>query len=233
MSLIFTLFCDILIPQELCQASLADALDHYLLHDRTSGRPQRGLLLDVLLGVASGLAHLHRAGVVHGALTPNSILLQKTSLPGGSRITVKINDFALGSLLYPPPGTPGHNNPLGEHSRHPSVVPFYLAPEVALSGLASKEGDIFSFGVIMIELFSRVNPYLGIGNGVFERNPHFLSSTSEFVPLPVLLLAESCLAVDPALRPGLDQVLGNIQVRLMQSFWSDVFSFVSESLPRL
>ena len=97
--------------------------------------------VDIVLGVAEGLAHAHKVGLIHRDVKPANILLNQEAVP-------QIGDFGLaarsgdGALSM---GTPG-----------------YLAPEViAQPDLADKRADIYSTGVILFELLTAKLPRKG------------------------------------------------------------------------
>lgn len=45
-----------------------------------------------------------------------------------------------------------------------SIKSLFSAPEVMAHGIFSKASDIFSFGIVLWELFERKIPYMGISN---------------------------------------------------------------------
>ncbi|XP_066357789.1 putative disease resistance protein At3g14460 isoform X3 [Miscanthus floridulus] len=93
----------------------------------------------IIKGICSGLEYLHGCNIIHLDLKPQNILMDATMMP-------KIADFDLSRLLGEqksqtvtktanPPGTRG-----------------YMAPEYIDRGVISKKADIFSLGVIIIEI---------------------------------------------------------------------------------
>ena len=97
--------------------------------------------VDVVLAVAEGLAHAHKAGLVHRDVKPANILLTQEAVP-------KIGDFGLAARS-------------GEDGICMGT-PDYLAPEVlARPDLADQRGDIFSTGVILYELLTGSLPRKG------------------------------------------------------------------------
>ncbi|CAI5458706.1 unnamed protein product [Closterium sp. Yama58-4] len=101
--------------------------------------------VDILIGMAHGLQYLHSVGMVHGDLTPANILIDKSW-------QAKVSNYGLlqrneqsavsaGRLF----GTPGY------------VDPVYLT-----SHIATKASDVFSFGVIFLELLTGRPPFIQV-----------------------------------------------------------------------
>uniref|UniRef100_A0A5B7B165 Putative serine/threonine-protein kinase n=1 Tax=Davidia involucrata TaxID=16924 RepID=A0A5B7B165_DAVIN len=97
--------------------------------------PQRAA---ICIGAASGLAFLHEEGIVHRDIKASNILLDGNFHP-------KIGDFGL-AKLFP-------DNVTHVSTRVAGTVG-YLAPEYALLGQLTKKVDIYSFGVLILEIIS-------------------------------------------------------------------------------
>lgn len=76
---------------------------------------------------------------------------------------------------------------LTRQSIHPILLaqgtPCYAAPEVMLSHQATKTTDVFSFGILMQQMLSRMPPYARAANGGIEVNKLFWKPVSSR-PLP-------------------------------------------------
>ncbi|KAF0899459.1 hypothetical protein E2562_019958 [Oryza meyeriana var. granulata] len=95
----------------------------------------------IAVGVARGLAFLHdevRPHIIHRDIKASNILLDKD-------LTPKISDFGLARLLPP--------NATHVSTRVAGTIG-YLAPEYALRGQVTKKSDIYSFGVLILEIVS-------------------------------------------------------------------------------
>ncbi|XP_031119461.1 cold-responsive protein kinase 1-like isoform X2 [Ipomoea triloba] len=91
----------------------------------------------ICIGVAKGLAYLHeQVNVVHRDIKASNILLDKDLMP-------KISDFGLAKLV-PPDMTHVSTRVAGTLG--------YLAPEYAVRGQLTYKADIYSFGVLLMEI---------------------------------------------------------------------------------
>ncbi|ERN15963.1 hypothetical protein AMTRI_Chr07g74580 [Amborella trichopoda] len=111
------------------------------------GRESSGIEFDWMrrrtigLGVASGLAYLHeevKPHIVHRDIKASNILLDKDLNP-------KISDFGL-AKLFPDDKTHISTRVAGTLG--------YLAPEYAISGQLTRKADVYSFGVLLLEIVS-------------------------------------------------------------------------------
>lgn len=93
----------------------------------------------ICIGVAQGLAFLHEdvtPHIVHRDIKPSNILL-------GKDLTPKIADFGLAKLI---PANTTHVS-----TRVAGTIG-YLAPEYAMRGQVTRRSDIYSYGVLLIEI---------------------------------------------------------------------------------
>lgn len=95
----------------------------------------------ICIGIARGLAYLHedvRPHIIHRDIKASNILLDKDLNP-------KISDFGLAKLI--PPN-------LTHVSTRVAGTIGYLAPEYAIRGQLTRKADIYSYGVLLLEIVS-------------------------------------------------------------------------------
>ncbi|KAK2639356.1 hypothetical protein Ddye_027151 [Dipteronia dyeriana] len=118
------------------------SLDHFIF-DQT-----RSKLLDwskrfyIICGIARGLLYLHqdsRLRIIHRDLKTSNVLLDHEMIP-------KISDFGLARIFNGDQHEVNTNRVVGTYG--------YMAPEYAINGIFSIKSDIFSFGILLLELAS-------------------------------------------------------------------------------
>ncbi|EPS73296.1 hypothetical protein M569_01459 [Genlisea aurea] len=106
---------------------------------------------DIILGVAKGLLYLHdeaHCRIIHRDIKASNILLDDKWVP-------KIADFGM-ARLYPEDKT--HVNTLVAGTNG------YMAPEYVMHGHLTEKADVFSYGVVVLELIS------GLKNSSFNKD---------------------------------------------------------------
>ncbi|XP_056167836.1 receptor-like serine/threonine-protein kinase SD1-8 isoform X1 [Syzygium oleosum] len=96
----------------------------------------------IIEGIAQGLIYLHqhsRLRIVHRDLKASNILLDSDMNP-------KISDFGLAKMFSGNESEANTNRIVGTYG--------YMSPEYALEGVVSIKSDVFSFGVLLLEIIS-------------------------------------------------------------------------------
>lgn len=118
------------------------SLDYFLFDKINPGLLDWSNRWRIIIGVARGLLYLHEEApvrIIHRDIKASNILLDNDLNP-------KISDFGL-ARLFPGDGT--HTNTFRISGTYG-----YMAPEYALHGLLSVKSDVFSFGVLVLEIVS-------------------------------------------------------------------------------
>lgn len=171
--------------------------------------------LKALLDTAKGMNFLHRSNIMHRDLKPDNILM--VSLEVRSSVICKISDF----------GTTRDVNRFSHEMSFTKGVgtPIFMAPEL-LAGRRNyeKSADVYSFGMMMVNLITGKQPFEGdpnitsafqFANYVIEGHRPSLAGIR--VPEDYMDLMKICWSADPAVRPSFDDIAKGIDVMFKAS----------------
>ncbi|KAE8709851.1 hypothetical protein F3Y22_tig00110328pilonHSYRG00678 [Hibiscus syriacus] len=167
----------------------------------------------IALGVAQGLAYLHHdlmPPIIHRDIKSTNILLDVNYQP-------KVADFGIAKVLQARGGKDSTNTVIaGTYG--------YLAPEYAYSNKATTKCDVYSYGVVLMELITGKKPVesefgenknlvywvstkLDTKEGVMEALDRRVSGSFKDEMVRVLRTAMRCTCKNPSQRPTMNEVV--------------------------
>ncbi|KAK6125936.1 hypothetical protein DH2020_040325 [Rehmannia glutinosa] len=166
----------------------------------------------IAIGSAEGIAYLHHEAnphIIHRDIKASNVLLD-------SEFQAKVADFGFAKLI--PEGvthlTTRVKGTLG-----------YLAPEYAMLGKVSESCDVFSFGILLLEIISARKPLEKLAGGVKRdivqwATPYVHKGAFDHIADPrlkgdydmeelkrVIMIAMKCTDTNPENRPSMSEVV--------------------------
>ncbi|GLJ12606.1 hypothetical protein SUGI_0194480 [Cryptomeria japonica] len=204
-----------------------------VLHDSSQDRPlDWDARVKIAIGAAKGLAYLHHdcsPRIIHRDIKSSNILLDRN-------LESHVSDFGLAKLLE------------DQESHITTIVAGtfgYLAPEYMHSGRATEKADVYSFGVLLLELLSGKRPtdsafiekglnVVGWLNILVKENrqrdlidPRCGGVQSESFEA-MLQVAIQCVSASPENRPTMHRALQILESEVMSPCPSDFYDSNSE-----
>jgi serine/threonine protein kinase len=154
--------------------------------------------LAILKQMAAGLAAIHAAGILHGDIKPNNIVLDGAGLD----VRLWITDFGLARAYTGETSLSGNELAAG--------TPDYMAPEVHRGLEPSQASDLFALGVVLHQVFTGEKPFQTRDKSSVVVSPRL--NTSGIPSFCVKLITE-CLDRDPQRRSqAFVRALGSSQI---------------------
>ncbi|KAH7622933.1 hypothetical protein Ndes2526B_g02221 [Nannochloris sp. 'desiccata'] len=205
---------EVWIVQELCEkGSLSAALGANIFSAKTSnvedstsstGRNYE-VILQTVREIALGMRYLHSENEMHGDLSSNNVLLGQYENARG--FIAKVTDFGLS------------RNSQDDVTTKTVGTVSHMPPELLLEGLMTKSGDVYSFGVILYELWTgkRAWDKLSQAQVIFA-----VTCKNEFLKMPedapadYGALAMQCMSPDRNGRPTFDEIVARLDLLLAE-----------------
>ncbi len=146
--------------------------------------------MDYALQIAAGMEHAHMKNIIHRDIKPQNILVSNDG-------TVKIVDFGIARVLSQTTRTMGGKDVVG--SVH------YISPEQARGSHVDSRTDIYSFGVLLYEMFTGRVPFEGdeavsIAMKHVNQTPEAPQSVNPAISKGINDIILKCMQKDPAKR---------------------------------
>uniref|UniRef100_A0A0A9D159 Salt tolerance receptor-like cytoplasmic kinase 1 n=1 Tax=Arundo donax TaxID=35708 RepID=A0A0A9D159_ARUDO len=201
---------------------------HERLHDSANGERRPAALpwarrMAIAFQVAMALEYLHESrdpAVIHGDIKASNVLLDAS-------LDVKLCDFGFAHVGFSAAVQPAAETARASARARPVMgSPGYVDPHFLRSGVATKKIDVYSFGVLLLELLTgrkaicadtgcrltaAVGPALSEGKiaDVVDRRLGDEYDAEEAATVAALALR--CVSEGPGLRPSMTEVVRELQ----------------------
>jgi hypothetical protein len=192
-------------------AFVRDPRHVYIAYEFVPGRTFREALragelddrgaIEACAQICDGLAHAHRAGILHRDVKPSNVLLAD-----GDRLSVRILDFGLARMA--------EAETLTAQGDVPGTLA-YIAPERLAGEEASGAADVWAVGVMLWEALSGRHPFwqssmLETARAI-EAGAPSLSALRPDLPNALLQLVDRSLSLNPSARPSAQELADRLR----------------------
>ncbi|XP_039168739.1 probable LRR receptor-like serine/threonine-protein kinase At3g47570 [Eucalyptus grandis] len=147
--------------------------------------------INISINVASALDYLHnhlQSPIIHCDLKPSNVLLDAEMVGhvgdfGLAKVVIESTNDTEGSMSYT-----GVRGTVG-----------YAAPEYGVESVATREGDVYSYGILLLEMFTGVSPT----NEMFRENFNLHKFVKEALPEQLLEITDPLLLQEMESHKGI------------------------------
>ncbi|KAK4425128.1 putative LRR receptor-like serine/threonine-protein kinase [Sesamum alatum] len=160
------------------------SLEKWLYYDTEVGNRSMLQRLNIAIDIAHALEYLHfgtDSTIVHGDLKPSNILLD-------GDMTAYVGDFGLAKIVS--------SMVSAQESIRSSTIGIkgtigYIAPEYAMGERVSTQGDVYSYGILLLEMFTNRRPT----DETFEDHDNLHTFVSNALPEHVMEIVDPNLII--------------------------------------
>ena len=169
----------------------------------------------IIYGICNAMKYLEANRMHHGNLKPSKILLDNLQHP----ILIGIGKHFTKSQI-----------------ENENKIINYLAPEVINDQIYSNKADVYSFGLIINQLYTNEIPYSDIesNNGIIQeiKNNHFprIYNDDNWVFTSIV---QSCLDLDPSNRPTFEQLCTEINAKFNTDRYMDIKNSITDYMKKI
>ncbi|GMH44384.1 hypothetical protein BSKO_12318 [Bryopsis sp. KO-2023] len=211
------------IVMEYCdKGSLASGIRSSHFHDMLTKQPKLDLQLLSMFDIANAMSHLHSQRIIHGDLKSQNVLL-KSSKGDQRGFCCKVCDFGFSR---------GISNEAYIETFTCGTVS-HMPPELLKEGKLTPSADVYSFAILMWELFTGVKPYRNMRHSeiVITVTEGKRQAIPENCPAPLASLINDCWQDDYSRRPSFRTITERLRDMLYQTV--DLFGAGADPLARL
>jgi proto-oncogene tyrosine-protein kinase Ret len=149
----------------------------------------------LVLGIADGLKHLHSVQVIHRDVATRNVLIDESGAP-------KLTDFGM--------SRDQEDGAEYVQQTKTSTGPLkWMAPEQMVDRIVSSKADMYSFGIVLWEMYARSEPWPGVAalqaaGNVMAGKQHAIAG--EATPMAAAIML-ACFDKDPHARPSAERVV--------------------------
>ncbi len=160
---------------------VTEFIDGKTLYEKLSERSfEWQEVVEIAIQLTDALESAHKISIIHRDIKPANIMIRQDGY-------VKILDFGLAKMLSETPDAKVFNTTEMSKNRRVMGTMNYMSPEQTLGKELDVRTDIFSLGIVLYEMISGVQPFIGtsdaaVYNAILNSDPPPISKINEDIP---------------------------------------------------